>query len=220
MEQDGFNEYAKCYYSIDTEMSECLILEDLRRKQMEMINVRTTSLTYDHVALVMRALGKFHAISFALNDQHPQKFHQLTEDLTEPFFKLDGKIEVYSKNVLRAIFESLQRSNRLDLIEKMQKQMEHGFLKSVRQIVSSEMASPFAVICHGDAWMNNCMYQTNEQGDAIAVNLIDWQFSRYASPVTDIVTHLLCCTTKKLRDEHYDDLLKVYYDSLSYLLKK
>lgn len=201
-------------------MSECLLLEDLRRKQMEMINFRTTSLTYDHVALVMQALGKFHAISFALNDQQPQKFHQLTKELTELFFNLDVEFEADTETFLGLIFKSLQRSNRLDLIEKMRNQTKGGFLKSARQTVSSGAASPYAVICHGDAWVNNCMYKTNEQGDAIAVNLIDWQFSRHASPVTDIVIHLLCCTTKKLRDERYDDLLQVYYDSFSYLLKK
>lgn len=219
MEQDGFNEYAKCYHSIDTDMSECLLLEDLHRKQMKMIDYRTTSLTYDHAALVMKALGKFHAISFALKDQQPQKFKQLTKELTEIFYKSDVDFDAHAEFILGAIFKSLQRSNRPDLIEKVRNQIKGGFLKNVRQIVSGQMAGPYAVICHGDAWVNNCMYKSNELGVAVAVNLIDWQFSRYASPVTDIVIHLLCCTTKKFRDERYNDLLKVYYDSFSHLLK-
>lgn len=219
MQRDGFHEYARCYHSIDTEMSECLLLEDLRVKKMEMINFRTTPLTYDHAALVMRAIGKFHAISFALKDQQPQKFKQLTKELTELYYKLDDKLVTFTEDLLKLIFKSMQRSNRPDLIEKMRNQTKDGFIKNVRQIVSSEAAGPYAVICHGDAWVNNCMYKSNEQGNAVAVNLIDWQFSRYASPVTDIVIYLLCCTTKKLRDERYDDLLKVYYDSFSHLMK-
>lgn len=220
IEQDGFNEYARCYYSIDTEMSECLLLEDLCRKQMEMINFRMTPLTYGHAALAMRALGKFHAISFALKDQQPHKFKQLTKELTEIFYKTDIEFDAGMEMMWGIILESLQRSNRPDLIEKMQNQTKGGFLKNARKIVSSEMADPYTVICHGDAWVNNCMYKSDEQGDVVAVNLIDWQFSRYASPITDILTHLMCCTTKKLRDERYDDLLKVYYDSFSHLLKK
>lgn len=220
IEEDGFIEHARCYHSIDTNMSECLLLEDLRRKQMEMINFRTTPLTYDHVALVMKALGKFHAISFALKDQQPQKFKQITKELTELFFKVDVDFDTHTEEMLGLIFKSLQRSNRPDLIEKMRNQTKGGFLKNARQTVSSEMAGPNAVICHGDAWVNNCMYKSNEQGDAVAVKLIDWQFTRYASPVTDIVIYLFCCTPKKLRDERYDDFLKVYYDSFSHLLKK
>lgn len=220
LEQDGFNEYAKCYHTIETEMSECVLLEDLRSKQMEMIDFRAEPITYNHVALVMKALGKFHAISFALKDQQPQKFEQLTKELSEVFYQSFVNLEEHAEELLQFILESLERSKRPDLIAKLRTQTNGGFVKNAKQIVCGESAEPYAVICHGDAWINNCMYKNNEEGEAIAVNLIDWQFSRYASPVTDIVVHLMCCATNKLRDERYHDLLKDYYDSFSRLLKR
>lgn len=38
---------------------------------------------------------------------------------------------------------------------------------------------------------------------------------RYASPVCDLMYYIFSCTTKELRDSHYDELMDVYYKSLS-----
>lgn len=43
---------------------------------------------------------------------------------------------------------------------------------------------------------------------------IDFQLSRYASPILDIVYPLFSCGTTQLRHDHYDQLLHDYYDSL------
>lgn len=53
-EEEGFNEYAKCYHIIKEELSESLFLEDLRVNQYEMLDHRTQILTFDHVSLVMK----------------------------------------------------------------------------------------------------------------------------------------------------------------------
>lgn len=219
-EENGFNEYAKCYRSIDTEMSESLLLEDLRTKQMEMLNHRECELTFEHVALVMKALGKFHAISFALKDQQPNKFAQLVERLPEVYYQDNDHFRNFFTITTDRVFESLERSNRPDLDKKLKAAISTDFLQTGLELVSGKIAEPYAVICHGDAWMNNCMFRTDAQGTPIAVSLIDWQFSRYASPITDILINLMCCTSKELRDAHYDDLIKIYYNSLSDLLKR
>lgn len=64
------------------------------------------------------------------------------------------------------------------------------------------------------------MFRHNEKNEVIDVSLIDWQISRYASPVCDIVYYLFCCTDKELRDKHYDSWLKAYHESLTTLLNK
>lgn len=72
----------------------------------------------------------------------------------------------------------------------------------------------------GDVWINNTMFRKDAQGKPIEVRLFDWQFSRYASPVTDIILFLLPCTRKSLRDKHYEELVKIYYESLSNYLRR
>lgn len=49
---------------------------------------------------------------------------------------------------------------------------------------------------------------------------MDWQVPRYSSPVTDIVYFLFCCTSKELRDKHFDSLIKLYHSTLTDLLER
>lgn len=57
-------------------------------------------------------------------------------------------------------------------------------------------------------------------GKPIEIRLLDWQIARYASPACDISHYIFCCTTKALRDEHYDNLLKIYHNSFSVFLNR
>lgn len=59
------------------------------------------------------------------------------------------------------------------------------------------------------------MFTYDNNGKPIDVNFLDWQTTRHASPIIDIVYFMFCCTTKELRDTHYDEFLKVYHSSLS-----
>ena len=44
--------------------------------------------------------------------------------------------------------------------------------------------------------------------------LLDWQVSRYCSPVLDLVYFIFVCTDKALRAKHYDEILNTYHRSL------
>lgn len=50
--------------------------------------------------------------------------------------------------------------------------------------------------------------------------MLDFQISRYASPVTDLCYFIFCCTSGEFRQKYYEDILKVYYNSLSQLIKR
>jgi hypothetical protein len=65
VEVDGFHEIPKCYKTITEDRSEAIFMEDLKGKGLEMFD-RFKEVNIEHVALVMKVLGKFHAISFAL----------------------------------------------------------------------------------------------------------------------------------------------------------
>lgn len=42
----------------------------------------------------------------------------------------------------------------------------------------------------------------------------DWQCTRYAPPVVDIVYFMFLCTDAPLRARHYDDLIQAYHHAL------
>lgn len=186
-----------------------------------MINPRNEPITFEHSRLFLSAIGKFHAISFAIKDQQPEKFKQLTELAYEHFW-VDfengmGRHYDYICSLLKDCFEE---EKRYDLLEKYNKALGDNVGATVKKLVSGTSAEPYAVICHGDMTSNNTMFSKNHQGMPVKIQLIDWQLSRYASPVIDLVIFIFFSTTKQFRDQHYDELLKIYHASLTDLLTR
>lgn len=59
-----------------------------------------------------------------------------------------------------------------------------------------------------------------QSGQSRQVSLYDWQCTRYASPVLDIVYMIFLCTDAPLRARHYDDLIQAYHHSLRAQLER
>lgn len=149
--EQGFNEYAQCYKIIEETLSESLFLEDLRVNNFTMLDHRKENLTFEHVALVMSALGKLHAISFALRDQKPEQFTKVTSKvLTEMYYRANDKgFVIFLNSVARQTIDTLNEVNRTDLSAKFARLIEKGFAESAVECITGEFAEPYAVLCHG-----------------------------------------------------------------------
>lgn len=51
------------------------------------------------------------------------------------------------------------------------------------------------------------------------MRILDWQVMRYISPAIDLLYIIFSSTDKKLRDQEYENLLKLYHDSVSKMIK-
>lgn len=219
LNENGFNEYPKFYSSISDDLSECVFLEDLNLRHFKVLKFREEPVSFGHMSLLMTALGKFHAVSFALKDQQPDKFKQLSSLVFEHYWTIletDYK-KIYNEAV-NWFTLSLEESGRFDMLDRFNQIKGNEVDKTIYTLVSGAHAEPYSVICHGDLTTNNSMFKKDDQGKPIEIQLIDWQFCRYASPATELVLYLLCSTTKELRDKHYDEFLKIYHGSLSDML--
>lgn len=49
---------------------------------------------------------------------------------------------------------------------------------------------------------------------------MDWQFTRYSTPILDLLLIIFSSTDKALRDQHYGDLLEMYYSTFSATIKR
>lgn len=213
---NGFYEYPNCYKSIETNQMESLFMQDLNEKRFTMIN--KDDITVEHILLVMKSIGKLHAISFALKEQQPEKFEELVSELDEPMFKTNYFLD----NAPRAV-----NSAAVDVISSITDEKDAHLLKSVLKLyektqyelalecIDGQNAEPYAVVTHGDLWSNNTMFRLDDENKPKKVCLIDWQLSRYASPVLDLVYYIFISTTRELRGRHYNNYLKTYYGSLS-----
>lgn len=166
--------------------------------------------------LVMKTLGKYHAISFALKDQQPDKFKELSSDLKEVFLRKDDKqIRDYILMQNESCLSLLSAEEDADVLAKVKKLFEEHPMDIAADCLDLEAIGSAAIITHGDVWQNNILFKYDEDGKPTEICLLDWQVARLASPIIDLVYFMFLCTTKELRDAHYDNFLNIYHESLS-----
>lgn len=214
VDKERFIEYPKCYRTVDEEPNECLLFEDLSVRGFTVIDRRREEVTVDHVRLVMETLGKFHGISFAFKDQQPDKFNEIVSNLSEVFIRReDDHLRDFFNKQCEHVFNSVSREEDATVLAKAKKLYECDAFDVAADCL--EMVGPATVISHGDAWQNNTMFRYDSSGKPIEICFLDWQTTRHTTPIIDIVYYMFCCTTKELRDAHYNELLEIYHDSLS-----
>lgn len=221
IELNDFSGYPECYESHVAERNECLFLEDLTTKGFSMIDRRNETISAEHVNLVMKSIGKLHAISFALRDQQPEKFREIVLPLTDLFMNQESELfKVQFEKMKSCVLGCLSADNDSFLIERLNRLYEKSNFEIAAECVNGALAEPYGVVCHGDCWTNNTMFKYDETNKPTDVCLVDWQILRYCSPVTDLVYYIFLCTTKEMRDVHYDTFLSTYYESLSSHLRR
>lgn len=180
-EENGFNEYPKCYKTIDAEINETLILEDLKVLKFELFD-RFQIVSIEHMRLIMMALGQYHALSIALKvwpldaqkdddrfylsvilqDQQPQELERFTI-LEENFLKrIDEKVLIYLEAMLDGAYKSLDHEGDERLLGKMKEFFKRGYDRIMREYCSGKLAEPYTVMCHGDCWNNNVLFKNDE----------------------------------------------------------
>lgn len=176
-EENGFHEYPKCYKTIDAELDETLIFQDLKVDQFEMFD-RFQVITIDHVRLIMKTLGKYHALSFALRvrslkfeqsntilirifvlqDQQPEQLERYSK-MEENFMRnIDENLIIYLETMLNSVFGSLDQEGDEQLLEKVKEFFKPGHIAIMKECCNGELAEPYSVICHGDCWSNNMLF--------------------------------------------------------------
>ncbi|KAH8385203.1 hypothetical protein KR200_005719 [Drosophila serrata] len=213
--EDRFQQHARCYGTRQDEPNECIVLEDLSCSGFELHN-RFVDLPEDHVRHVIHSYAKLHALSLAGKRQCPERMKGLQEivDIFEQR-REDHALGVYFENLKRSALSSLTVNDESYRI-RLEKYFSRGsYFELLLPLVSGSNCEPFAVICHGDCWNNNILYQRNGgDGELKDVRLIDWQLMRYASPITDLAYFLFTCTSRDFRQRHLNQVLKDYYEEL------
>ncbi|XP_037052188.1 uncharacterized protein LOC119085789 isoform X3 [Bradysia coprophila] len=215
---DRFTEYPKCFATAsDMDKGEhVIIMENLKSIDYHLWDKRIP-VDYATVCLYMEALGKFHAISFALRDQKPGVFDELSdmEDIMVKLFNRDDMLESMFQGGLDKGLSHLDQPDERKILEDCKANCKDEMIR----LIDRESADRFYVIGHGDSWNNNLFYSNDGQSTPQRIALLDWQVSRCASPGLDISYYLMSSTNKQVRERYYD-LLQVYHNSLSNLMLK
>lgn len=155
----GFFEFPKCFFAeYNQELDDAIIImEDLKESGYKMWD-KFKPTNFEHAKLIFSALGRLHAVSFAMKELQPESFEPfkaygdaLAPKMAEENFKMmlhsmiDRAIGTLDENDTR------RRNRVLRLKEDLPTMM--------MEVTSGAKAEPFAVLGHGDCWSNNFMYQ-------------------------------------------------------------
>lgn len=158
---EGFWNFPKSYYAYCDmrKLEGLIIMEDLREKGFRMWN-KLEPVDYEHTKLVMKQLGKMHAISFALKEQQPETFEKFKR-FGDPLSQLimydptKGMTRMMNGTCERAV-AALDES---DAFCKRKMEAIRGVTTDLYiKDAAAEEAEPYAVLGHGDCWINNMMY--------------------------------------------------------------
>ncbi|XP_055695756.1 uncharacterized protein LOC129797340 [Lutzomyia longipalpis] len=206
---EKFHNYAHMVMVSLTDQEEFLIMNDLKREGFWNPK-RSTPLNLHQCRLVMITMAKFHAISYAFKDQHPNEFYELASQLTETMFA--EPIGEEMKQFLAKKIEYGLGTLRYSDDTKFRKHLEQFGKEYAENMISCVHVKEYGAICHGDSWISNLIFRFKNNVED-EVKLLDWQLSRHTTPVLDLSYFIFCCTDEKLRI-HLPELLNEYYDLL------
>lgn len=168
VDKDGFHQAPSCYRSLTEDLLEGLFLEDLKVTGFEMFD-RFKEVTAEHVYRLMEALGKLHALSFAIKDQKPEllaPFKEMVDIFLQGSDSFKEQMNVWFESMKKKAADVAKESSNEDLKARISEALKLNFMEMVEPNVSGLAAEPYAVICHGDCWNNNMMFR-NEVGETI-----------------------------------------------------
>ncbi|KAK5642409.1 hypothetical protein RI129_008576 [Pyrocoelia pectoralis] len=218
-----FQPFTKHYITTMQNCGESLVMDNMKVKGFVTGN-HSVEVDYPHALLVMKEMGKFHAMSYAIRDQKPETFKYFEKNCRETFFNSSlfepvlKIIQTLGKKVLES-FDPISENLYLERLKNSLTKVASTF----SDLLLVEKFGQYAVINHGDAQMRNFLFKYgNSEEPSVPTDLclIDWQLARIASPVFDILWFIFICTGQELRNRHYKYLLHEYYGSLSTLLRQ
>uniref|UniRef100_A0A182M3D1 CHK kinase-like domain-containing protein n=1 Tax=Anopheles culicifacies TaxID=139723 RepID=A0A182M3D1_9DIPT len=225
---DGTEQFgAKCYYAT-TEPVRTIVFEDLKALGFRMCDRTKGGLDYEHMALVMRKIAKFHAASMLYARQSPEHERRLATRYAYGLYNPEEKPEDCRIIVpLQKGFEKfLSVANgwpELDpVVLRKLELLRPTFGERVADCVKPQQpAARYKALNHGDLWSNNMMFRYENNGTVVReIMFVDYQISTYGSPGLDLVYTLYNCPHRDIRLDRREDLLKLYHQVLSDTLKR
>ncbi|XP_063932766.1 uncharacterized protein LOC135144644 isoform X2 [Zophobas morio] len=205
-----FNSVPKCYGSFTGKNMEIIVLENLKSNGYELWP-RKEPLSRRHIDLIVTEYGKYHATSLALQHQRPtdfQKFLDTVIDIIEIFTKTNDQQILFGTPIDQSC--ELLKGDLDDSILLRWKGLKNQIESIFGDMIKT--STGLKVILHGDCWNNNFMFlhKTGEEKIPLKVAFLDWQVSRFASPIVDLSYFLFACLSKEDLEE-LDVILVLYH---------
>ncbi|XP_066967213.1 uncharacterized protein [Macrobrachium rosenbergii] len=197
-----------------------IILENLKVQAYQMEN-KAVGIDVDHASLVLKELAKLHAASVLFQERHPERdlvdrFKCLQKEWTQEFnVGCDfGEFVSHFLDIGLAMFEKFGGCEKvIQWIKKIK--------PDVWGIYNEHLVRtpPFALIVHGDCWINNLLFRYDEDGNPADVKFLDLQGCRKASLAIDLQHFITLNVAGPERRSKLPLLLGTYHAAFDEVMK-
>nr|CAD7589552.1 unnamed protein product [Timema genevievae] len=187
-----------------------LLLENLKVKGY-VTGDRQKGLDMRHTKLAIANLARFHATAIAIRNHKPQVFKDTVLRACRPSSVTPPDEDTPKKEILEYIKSIPDCKQHADKVEAVFKKT---YFLSAGSVIGTEA---FKSIAHRDFWTSNMMFRYAEDDikreSPIGFKIVDFQLVSYCSPIPDLIFFLYTSTEMGLVVDHYDELIRVYYDN-------
>lgn len=172
---------------------------------------RTKGYDLEHAELAVKALARFHALGMATKEKKPGMYE---------IFKMYAKClqaEGTAENMFKVVLNTIQQDPEMSPYYDRCSKILLGF--TLEDLWTEELREPWSTIIHSDFWVNNIMFRRGEK-EKLEIKFVDFQIYVCASPLRDLLFFLYSSVEPDIVDDHGDNLLDLYYETLLDILTK
>lgn len=85
--------------------------------------------------------------------------------------------------------------------------------------IAEPMRNGFSCLNHGDDFVNNLMFNFDDEGNAKEIIFIDFQAALWASPGPDLLYFFISSLADDIKAENFDNFIEFYHEELVAALK-
>ena len=179
-----------------------LVVENLKSKGYDTLD-RIAGLDLDAAKLVIINLAELHAVPIALKLQKPDVFENEVKKYLSTWKIPDRMAQQMREDQIRLAEE-------IEELRPLKERILAAFDSATNE--PSKKCEPFATIAHNDCWSNNNMFK-KEGNKVVKSKMVDFQILDYGSPAKDVVFFIFSSVKNEVVKDHYDELVKLYYDT-------
>ncbi|XP_063533392.1 uncharacterized protein LOC134743717 [Cydia strobilella] len=195
-------------YNHDRDDIPIVVMENLASKGYGCYD-RFKSINWKYASKSVETLARFHALSFALKKESPEKFKLAGDTLKVPESDLRSPLWEGIADGAKAVVDEEDK-------EKLARVLEGGVGWS--KLIDFGEPLKTSVLIHGDYRPSNLMHK--EVNGEYHVIPVDYQTVREGCPVADLLYFILMGSDQQFRQQYYHQLVDHYYEHLALMMTK
>lgn len=208
----------ECFLGLEDDV---IVLEDMAHSGYEMTD-KYNPFDFEHCKVLMKTLARFHAKSLIFEELYKKSLQdEFSHCMQETLWPLkDGRAKSMFDSAVKGTVSLIKLMPDLteDERERFTAKIIDLCVDHAHKLLPSKKHKN--VLCHGDLWANNILFKYDIDEKPVECCLIDFQLARYNPPAHDILCFLQFTTTRQLREEHSEELFKIYHESMGEALKE